>query len=121
SCRVPRLGARFRPCSGLLATILALATFRQNSEVVAMKAAGLSAHQILAPLVLAALLVAAFSFVFNERVVTRATGSLKAWEAAEFGPVPDDPTLRSNIYLNDGNDVMLATTVAGTGESTVLR
>ena len=33
----------------------------------------------------------------------------------------DDPTLRSNIYLNDGNDVMLATTVAGSGESTVLR
>lgn len=121
SLRVPQLVARFLPYSVLLATILTLATFNQNSEVVAMKAAGLSAHQILAPLLLAALLVSAFSFVFNERVVTRATASLKAWEAADFGPVPDDPTLRSNIYLNDGNDVMLATTVAGSGESTVLR
>ena len=119
--RVPQLVARFLPYSVLLATIITLATFNQNSEVVAMKAAGLSAHQILAPLVLAAALVAAFSFAFNERIVTRASASLKAWEAAEFGPVPDDPTLRANIYLNDGNDVLLASTVAGTGAATVLR
>ena len=121
SLRIPQLVARFLPYSVLLATIITLATFNQNSEVVAMKAAGLSAHQILAPLVLAATLVAAFSFAFNERIVTRATGSLKAWEAADYGPVPDDPTLRANIFLNDGNDVMLASSVAGTGNQTVMR
>jgi lipopolysaccharide export system permease protein len=121
SLRVPQLVARFLPYSVLLATIITLATFNQNSEVVAMKAAGLSAHQILAPLVLAAALVAAFSFAFNERIVTRASSALKAWEAAEYGPVPDDPSLRANIYLNDGNDVMLASSVAGTGTGTVMR
>lgn len=121
SLRLPQLVARFVPYSVLLATIITLATFNQNSEVVAMKAAGLSAHQILAPLVLAAFVVAGFSFVFNERVVTRATSALKAWEAADFGPVPDDPTLRTNIYLNDGNDVMLASSVAGDGPATVMR
>ena len=121
SLRIPQLVARFLPYSVLLATIITLATFNQNSEVVAMKAAGLSAHQILAPLVLAAALVAVFSFGFNERIVTRASASLKAWEAADYGPVPDDPSLRSNIYLNDGNDVMLASSVAGTGAQTVLR
>src|SRR5688572_30452828 len=104
SLRVPQLVARFLPYSVLLATIITLATFNQNSEVVAMKAAGLSAHQILAPLVLAATLVAAFSFVFNERIVTRSTAALKAWEGNEFGPVPADSRTRSNIYLNDGND-----------------
>lgn len=121
SLRVPQLVARFLPYSVLLATIITLATFNQNSEVVAMKAAGLSAHQILAPLVLAAALVAAFSFAFNERVVTRATATLKAWEAADYGPVPDDPSSRANIYLNDGNDVLLASSVAGSGEGTVMR
>src|SRR5690606_4521411 len=121
SLRLPQLVARFVPYSVLLATIITLATFNQNSEVVAMKAAGLSAHQILAPLVLAAFVVAGFSFVFNERVVTRATSALKAWEAADFGPVPDDPTLRTNIYLNDGNDVMLASSVTGDGAATVMR
>jgi len=121
SLRVPQLVARFLPYSVLLATIVTLATFNQNSEVVAMKAAGLSAHQILAPLLLAALLVAAFSFAFNERIVTRASAAIKAWEAVEYGPVPDDPTLRANVYLNDGNDVMLAATVSGNGSRTVLR
>src|SRR5690606_32036081 len=90
SLRIPQLVARFLPYSVLLATILTLATFNQNSEVVAMKAAGLSAHQILAPLVLAALLVSGFSFVFNERVVTRATGTLKVWEANDYGSLPRD-------------------------------
>ncbi len=121
SLRVPQLIARFLPYSVLLATIITLATFNQNSEVIAMKAAGLSAHQILAPLVLAAALVAAFSFVFNERIVTRATATLKAWEASDFGPVPDDPSARANIYLNDGNDVMLVSRLSGEGPRTVLR
>jgi lipopolysaccharide export system permease protein len=121
SLRIPQLVARFLPYSVLLATIITLATFNQNSEVIAMKAAGLSAHQILAPLVLAATLVAAFSFAFNERIVTRASATLKAWEAAEYGPVPEDKSTRANIYLNDGNDVLLAARVDGTGANTVMR
>ncbi|KRA82570.1 LPS export ABC transporter permease LptG [Altererythrobacter sp. Root672] len=119
--RVPQLIARFLPYSVLLATILTLATFNQNSEVIAMKAAGLSAHQILAPLILVALGIAVISFGFNERVVTRASATLKAWEANDYGPVPDDPTLRANIYLNDGNDVLLASSISGTGKDTVMQ
>jgi lipopolysaccharide export system permease protein len=121
SLRVPQLVARFLPYSVLLATIITLATFNQNSEVVAMKAAGLSAHQILAPLILAALLAAGFSFAFNERLVTRATATLKAWEASDFGPIPADSRTRSNVYLNDGNDVLLAASVSGEGQATVMR
>jgi lipopolysaccharide export system permease protein len=121
SLRIPQLVARFLPYSVLLATILTLATFNQNSEVIAMKAAGLSAHQILAPLVLAAMIVAGLHFVFNERIVTRATGTLKAWQAAEYGAVPDDPNARRNIYLNDGNDVLLASTIEGSGADTIMR
>jgi lipopolysaccharide export system permease protein len=105
----------------LLATIITLATFNQNSEVVAMKAAGLSAHQILAPLVLTALAVAGLQFAFNERIVIRANAALDAWEAVDYGPVPSDPDVRPNVYLNDGNDVLLAAQIAGTGSRTVMR
>ena len=42
-----------------------------------MKAAGLSAHQVLAPFLLTSLVVAGVSFAFNERVVPRATATLK--------------------------------------------
>lgn len=119
--RFPQLVARFLPYSVLLATILTMTTFSQNSEVVAMKAAGLSAHQILAPLMLTAVLVAGLSFACNEQVVTRGTAALKAWEEADYGPIPPDTSLRSNVYLNDGDNVLLISRIEGSGPSTVLR
>ena len=75
--RIPQIIETFLPFSVLLGTILTMVTLNQNSEVIAMKASGMSAHQVLAPLFLAALLVAAISFAFNERIVTRSTAALK--------------------------------------------
>ena len=120
SLRIPQLVARFLPYSVLLATILTLATFNQNSEVIAMKAAGLSAHQILAPLLLSALIISGFSFVFNERIVTRSTATLKVWEGNDYGPMPADSGARANVYLNQGNDVLLASSVEGHWAGTVM-
>ncbi|NVD45050.1 LPS export ABC transporter permease LptG [Qipengyuania atrilutea] len=115
SLRIPQLVARFLPYSVLLATILTLLVLNQNSEVIAMKAAGLSAHQVLAPLLFAALAVSAVSFVFNERVVTRATATLKAWQANDYGTIPEDSGVRANVYLMDGPDILSAASVSGTG------
>jgi len=117
SLRVPQLIARFLPYSVLLATIITLAPLNQNSEVIAMKAAGLSAHQVLAPLILTALVVALVNIVFNEGVVTRANAALKAWEAVEFGPIPMDSGVRNNVYLSDGQDILLASTLHGKGKA----
>ena len=113
--RVPQLIQRFLPYSVLLATIISLITLNQNSEVIAMKAAGLSAHQVLAPLLLTAGLVSIVSFGFNERVVTRATATLKAWEATEYGAVPPDADVRANVYITDGTNILTARTVQGSG------
>ncbi|HZF46563.1 MAG TPA: LptF/LptG family permease, partial [Sphingomonadaceae bacterium] len=96
--RLPQLVARFLPYSVLLATIITLATLNQNSEVIAMKAAGMSAHQVLAPLLISAFIVSIASFAFNERVVTRATATLDAWQDVDYGPVPTDSGIRTNIY-----------------------
>ncbi|MBD59388.1 MAG: LPS export ABC transporter permease LptG [Citromicrobium sp.] len=108
SLRVPLLIQRFLPYSVLLATIITLVTLNQNSEVIAMKAAGLSAHQVLAPLVLTAMAVAGASFAFNERVVTRAAAELTVWEDSEFGALPDAPDQRGIIYLVDGPNILTA-------------
>jgi lipopolysaccharide export system permease protein len=121
SLRVPQLIARFLPYSVLLATVITLLTLNQNSEIVAMKASGMSAHQVLAPLFLAAAGVAVISFAFNDRVVTRATATLKAWEGADYGPVPQEERLRSNVYLTDGDDVLTASAMGGSGAGTVMR
>lgn len=121
SLRIPQLIARFLPYSVLLATIITLAGMNQNSEVVAMKAAGLSAHQILAPLLLAAAVISVASFAFNERVVTRATTTLKAWKAVDYAKIEEvDLGTRTDVYLNDGKDVLLANRVTGTGSKSVM-
>src|SRR3990167_8545265 len=118
--RMPQLVARFLPYSVLLATIITLVGLNQNSEVVAMKAAGLSAHQVLAPLLLTAFLVGIGSFAFNERVVTRATATLKAWDANEFKAVPRDSGVRANVYIAEGSDILSAASVSGAGNATEL-
>lgn len=117
SLRIPQLISRFLPYSVLLATLITLVTLNQNSEVVAMKAAGLSAHQVLSPLLLTAALVSVISFGFNERIVTRANSTIKAWEAAEYGPIPDNSEARANVYLTDGENILTAASLTGSGEA----
>ena len=121
SLRIPQLIQSFLPYSVLLATLITLVALNQHSEVVSMKAAGLSAHQVLAPLLLTAAVVSVISFAFNERVVTRATATLKAWDAADYGEIPEDSGVRANVYLTDGTNVLTASTVTGSGENIAMR
>ncbi len=116
--RVPQLISRFLPYSVLLATIVTLMTLNQNSEVISLKAAGLSAVQILAPLFLVSLVVSLATLGFNERFVTRSTATLKAWQAAEYGLLPTASTIKSNVWLQDGGNILFASTVEGQGDQT---
>ncbi|MET0248817.1 MAG: LPS export ABC transporter permease LptG [Sphingobium sp.] len=119
--RAPQIIARFLPFSVLLGTLVMLASLNQNSEIISMKAAGLSAHQILAPLVAAALGVALLSYVFNERIVSRATAALSAWSAVDYGAIPADSGVKSNAWVLDGNNLVTAAIVAGRGTNVQLR
>ncbi|HWU02109.1 MAG TPA: LPS export ABC transporter permease LptG [Novosphingobium sp.] len=111
--RAPQLVARFLPYSVLLATLFTFFPLNQNSEVIAMRAAGLSAHQILAPLLATAMIVSGVSFAFNELVVTQSTARLKAWQGAGWGEVPADSTTRANVYLLDGPNILVADAISG--------
>ena len=108
-------------CVTTISILITLVTLNQNSEVIAMKAAGLSAHQVLAPLLLTAGLVSLASFGFNERVVTRATETLKAWEAVEYGPIPTESRVRTNVYLSDEDNILTAAYLAGRGDAIAMR
>ena len=120
SLRGPELIAFAIPYSVLLGTILTLMTMNQNSEVIALKAAGLSAHQVLAPLLLASLGVAIGSFTFNDRVVTRATATLAQWQNVNYGPLPIDRGDRSNVWVRDGDDLIQVDQIRGRGEAAKL-
>jgi lipopolysaccharide export system permease protein len=119
--RIPQLVSRFLPYSVLLATIITLMTLNQNSEVIAFKAAGLSAHQILAPLFLVAALTSLLTFTFTERVVVRSSATLKAWQAVDYGPVPRDSAVKTNVWLQDGQNILFARSVEGRGPATRMR
>lgn len=106
SLRTPQIIAAFLPFSVLLGTVGTLWQLNQNSEVIAMKAAGLSAHQVLAPLVIAAFGVAAVSFAFNDRVVSRASATLDQWKRNDYAAVPVDLGERLNVWLRDGDDLL---------------
>lgn len=120
SLRLPQIIAFLLPFSVLLGTLITLATLNQNSEVISMKAAGLSAHQVLAPLIVASLGVAALSFAFNDRIVARASATLDRWERVDYGPIPTDRKSQQNVWVRDGDHLIHASNVTGRGAGTRL-
>lgn len=120
SLRLPEIVAQFLPFSVLLGTIITLSTLNQNSEIIALKASGLSAHQVLAPLLIASFGVALVSFTFNDRIVSRATATLDQWQKVEYGRVPVDRGDRTNVWVRDGDDLLQVDHVGGRGDATRL-
>jgi lipopolysaccharide export system permease protein len=112
SLRLPQLIGQFAPFAVLLGTLVTLATLAQASEVVIMKATGISAHRILMPLFAVALLFAGLHFAFNESVVVRANDRLDAWRTGDFGATPppaaNTPT---QVWVRDGATIIHARNV----------
>ena len=115
--RIPLLISRFLPFSVLLGTLIAFVGLNQHSEVVAMKAAGVSAHQMLAPLVVTSLVMAAALFAFNETVAVKASRVVTAWSDNDYKPIPPESGVLSNVWLLSGEDLIRAGRVAGSGRS----
>ncbi|HVM22409.1 MAG TPA: LPS export ABC transporter permease LptG [Sphingomicrobium sp.] len=113
SLRIPLLISRFLPFSVLLGTLVAFVSLNQHSEVVAMKAAGLSAHQILAPLILASLGIAVALFAFNERVVVNSARTVSAWSDNDYKPIPPESGIIGNVWVLSGVDLIRAGTAGG--------
>ena len=111
--RIPLLISRFLPFSVLLGTLIAFVGLNQHSEVVSMKAAGLSAHQILAPLVVASIGVAAVLFAFNEGVVVNSARVVNAWSDNDYKPIPPQSRVSGNVWVLKNEDFIRAGLVSG--------
>lgn len=118
--RVPQLITQFLPFSVLLGTLVTLATLNQNSEVVIFKASGISAHQILAPLVVAAFGIAVVHFLFNEFVLVNTNRQLDAWEQVDYGAVPRATETGREAWVREGGLLFHAERVVGLGPATRL-
>lgn len=119
--RLPLLIQRFLPFSVLLGTLIALASLNQHSEVVAMKAAGLSAHQILAPMLIASFGIAVLAFAFNETVAVNSARTVNAWSDNDYEPLKSDSGVQTNVWVRDGNDFVRTRVAAGRGADLELR
>jgi len=111
--RLPLLVSRFLPFSVLLGALIAFVGLNQHSEVVAMKASGLSAHQILAPLIVASIGISIALFAFNETVVVKSARVVNAWSDNDYKPVPPDSGVLSNVWILSGEDLVRAGLVIG--------
>jgi len=111
--RLPLLVSRFLPFSVLLGALIAFVGLNQHSEVVAMKASGLSAHQILAPLVVASIGISIALFAFNETIVVKSARVVNAWSDNDYKPVPPDSGVLSNVWVLSGDDLIRAGLVVG--------
>jgi lipopolysaccharide export system permease protein len=121
SLRVPLLIQRFLPFAALLGTLIAFTALNQHSEVVAMKAAGLSAHQVLAPLVVASLGLAVVAFAFNEFVAVNSARTVNAWNDNDYRPIRSTSNVLTNVWVRAGDDLVRARIASGRGNGLQLQ
>ncbi|WND01903.1 LPS export ABC transporter permease LptG [Temperatibacter marinus] len=119
--RYPQLMTQFIPFVGLLATLLTLATLNQNSEIIVMKATGLSSHKILLPLGVASGIIALAHFAFHDTIVTKANADLEYWKENDFAiNLPPAPDVRGAVWLTEGTTLVRVNKVTKAGSRVIL-
>ncbi|NLD11903.1 MAG: YjgP/YjgQ family permease [Firmicutes bacterium] len=96
---LPRIVALTLPMSTLLGILLCYSTFSASSEIVAMRAAGLSLIGIMTPALIVALIVSGATFAFNEKVVPGANRRFEEimWEIGKRS----NPFIQRNLVLRE--------------------
>jgi len=119
--RAPQLISQFTPFSALLATLITLATLNQHSEIIIMKASGLSAHRILFPLLVPCLMISGLHFWFNNDVVAENSMELQYWQdnayAVNLGPAPE---YTANPKMIEDNLLVIAGAMTRNGALVIL-
>ncbi|MEL6224294.1 MAG: LptF/LptG family permease [Cyanobacteria bacterium J06626_14] len=85
------------PMSVLLATLITFSRFSSDSEMVALKASGISVYRIIAPALVMSVLVTGLNFLFNEAIVPRA--NLQATATLENVLDDNDPSFQKENIL----------------------
>lgn len=107
--RLPMLVTQFLPFAVLLAALITFAALAASSQVVIMRAMGLSPHQILKPMLAVALCCAALYSLWNETVTVNAAARLAAWQSADYGvnPAPSDEIV-ADTWVEAGDTIIRA-------------
>lgn len=115
--RAPEIVSQFTPFAALLAIVVTLSALNLSSEIVIMRAAGMSVHRVLMPVGVACALIAAAHFLFNELLVVRGSEELAYWDANDFAVgLEMDATTRTNIRLTHEGQIIHAASAARIGD-----
>jgi lipopolysaccharide export system permease protein len=111
----PQIVSQFTPFAALLAIVVTLSGLNLSSEVVIMRAAGMSVHRVLAPIGIACFGIAIAHFTFNELVVVSSAERLAFWEANDFAVgLKEDAATRTNIRVSYEGEIVSAASAART-------
>ena len=127
--RLPVLLSQFLPFTVLIAALITFGSFAATSQVVVMRALGLSPHQILAPVLAVGALCGVFHFIWNEGLAMPAAARLAAWQAGGYGargaerPVGAGTTwvatpegvIRARVRQSDGGLELADVAICSTG------
>ncbi|MFN0023963.1 MAG: LptF/LptG family permease [Parvularculaceae bacterium] len=117
SLRAPQIASQFAPFAALLAIVVTLSSLNLSSEIVVMRAAGMSIHRVLRPIGAACLAVALAHFIFHETVVVDAAAELEYWEANKFEVgLKHDASTRTNLRLHLDQEIVSAASASRTAE-----
>lgn len=98
--RLPEMAFYTFPMSMLLAALLSFGRLSGDSEIIALRASGISLYRIMSPVVITALLVSVLTVALNEFVVPQADWAAKnlLYEAQHQRKLP---TARDNIFYEE--------------------
>jgi len=117
SLRAPQIASQFAPFAALLATVVTLSSLNLSSEIVVMRAAGMSIHRVLRPIGVACFVTAVAHFIFHEGVVVDAAAELEYWEANDYEVgLKHDASTRTNLRLQLDDEIVSAASAARTDE-----
>ncbi|MDO5563125.1 MAG: LptF/LptG family permease [Synergistaceae bacterium] len=97
---LPKIMAYTIPMSCLLAALLGFGKLSANSEIVALKSAGLSFQRIVRPVIIATFIISIAAFFINETIVPvseRAAANVMMYEVFKESP----PLFKEKIFLKE--------------------
>ncbi|MGC9372444.1 MAG: LPS export ABC transporter permease LptG [Thermovirgaceae bacterium] len=98
--KLPGVVVMTLPMASLLAALLTFGRLSSQSEIIAMKAAGIAFQRILRPVIAASVLVSIFAIIMNESIVplsNKAADNIFRFEVAREQP----SLLKEQIFLRD--------------------
>ncbi len=114
--RAPDFVVRFTPFAVLLAVLLNLTQLASSSEIIAMRAAGMSPTHVLRPMLIGAAGIALSHFAFQELVAAKTSSQLQVWQDLDYARLHSGADQEnSNIWLSTEGLILNAGTASRFG------